>query len=60
MNNEHGLVRESYLRKQNVKSDFPMLPNGVNGGSGHVVVVGALGVGGEDQQMAAVHAPKGI
>ena len=33
-----------------------MLPNGVNGGSSHVVVVGALGVGGEDQQMAAVHA----
>ena len=59
LNNEHGLVRESYLRKQNVKSDFPVLPNGVNGGSGHVVVVGALGVGGEDQQVAAVHALQG-
>ena len=60
MTNEHGLVRESDLREQNVKSDFPVLPDGVNGGSGHVVVVGALGVGGEDQQVAAVHAPKGI
>ena len=53
-------MRESYLREQNVESDFPMLPDGVNGGSGHVVVVGALGVGGEDQEVAAVHAPKGI
>ena len=57
---EHGLVRESYLREQNVKSDFPMLPDGVNGGSSHVVGGGALCVGGEDQQVAAVHAPKGI
>ena len=59
MTNEHGLVRESDLREQNVKSDFPVLPDGVNGGSGHVVVVGALGVGGEDQQVAAVHALQG-
>ena len=59
MNNEHGLVRESYLRKQNVKSDFPVLPNGVNSGSGHVVGVVALGVDGEDQKMAAVHALQG-
>ena len=57
---EHGQVRENYLREQNVKSDFPVLPNGVNGGSGHVVGGGALCVGGEDQQVAAVHAPKGI
>ena len=52
-------MRESDLREQNVKSDFPVLPDGVNGGSGHVVVVGALGVGGEDQQVAAVHALQG-
>ena len=53
-------MRESYLREQNVESDFPMLPDGVNGGSGHiVVVVGALCVGGEDQQVAAVHALEG-
>ena len=56
---EHGLVRESYLREQNVESDFPMLPNGVNGGGSHVVAVGALDVGGEDQKMAAVHALQG-
>ena len=34
-----------------------MLPDGINGSNGHLVVVGAGGVnGGEDQEVAAVHA----
>ena len=47
-------MRESYLREQNVKSDFPMLPDGVNGG-GHVVGGGALWALGQHfpQNMAA-------
>ena len=45
-----------YLREQDVESDLPMLPDGVNGSDGHRVG-GAGGVGGgEDQEVAAVHA----
>ena len=44
-----------YLREQDVESDLPMLPDGVNGSDGHRVG-GAGGAGGEDQEVAAVHA----
>ena len=44
-----------YLREQDVESDLPMLPDGVNGSDSHRVG-GAGGVGGEDQEVAAVHA----
>ena len=49
-----------YLREQDVESDLPMFPDGINGSNRHRVWGGAGGVvgggDGEDQQVAAVHA----
>ena len=54
---QHVKKCRGYLREQDVESDLAMLPDGINGSNSHSVGGADRCVGGgEDQEVAAVHA----